>query len=228
LRRLCILRPVSLRNKLVHALPRSCPNVFKKSLSGILGFILVAAFTSPSRADTYQVFNIGNANVGAPFGIDDAGTVPVFVRCMSAVCLDFYPAGIFVKEVAYSSIPDPAPFHFDNGTPCKPFPAATIGSCNNGHVVYLGYFDNPFRRGVYVGPDPTTDRIGGEGDLFYINALGDSTWIDGSTETIWEAVDLTSREAPEPSSIILIATAGIALAGAFRRRRLDAVRIVTF
>jgi hypothetical protein len=73
--------------------------------------------------------------------------------------------------------------------------------------------------GMFTGPDPVADFLhGGSGDRIIINAIGDIAWIDGAEETNWEAVDLTSREAPEPSTFALLGTGILSLAGMARRK----------
>jgi hypothetical protein len=72
---------------------------------------------------------------------------------------------------------------------------------------------------MFTGPDPVADFLHpGSGDGIFINAIGDIAWIDGQDETIFEAVDLTSRETPEPSTFALLGTGILGLAGGARRK----------
>jgi hypothetical protein len=183
-----------------------------------LAFLLASTFSLPAHADTYAIFNIGNANEGGVLGIDDMGTVVVTAHCLLGNCYNVFTEGIF----SYQTYDLPA-LNFDDGIPCKPVPQSLRGACNNGHIAFFGEFDYPSgaiqRIGMFTGPDPVTDFLhGGSGDRIIINAIGDIAWIDGADETNWEAVDLTSREAPEPSTFALLGTGILGFASMARRK----------
>jgi hypothetical protein len=90
------------------------------------------------------------------------------------------------------------------------------GVCNNGHEIYGGIYGNIL--GVWTGPDPIADLLLNPGsfDGGFINANGDAVFIDGFDDTLISAVDL-STITPEPDSLLLVGTGGLALLGVLRR-----------
>jgi hypothetical protein len=195
--------------------------------------IAIAAlpFTLPTSAlaDTFQIFNLGDANNHNIFGIDTAGAVVIQSPTGPnfAFLYQTYLDGVLINSS--TSIPS---LSYDNGTPCTPTVSpgitwnAGLGAtrCNNGHEVYFGTFPtpppNPETRGIFAGPN-LTDRltdpsvISSTLDQVVMNASGDFAWVDGLHETIFEAVD---QSVPEPGSLLLLATGSLTLIGTARRR----------
>jgi hypothetical protein len=188
---------------------------------------LPSTLPTPALADTFQIFNLGNANNHNIFGIDTAGAVVI----QSPTAPNFellyqtYVDGVLLNSS--TSIPS---LSYDNGTPCTPTVSAgiTLGlgqtRCNNGHEVYFGTFPIPGPNlegmGIFTGPN-LTDRltdpsvISSTLDTVVMNASGDFAWVDGRDETIFEAVD---QSIPEPGSLLLVATGSLTLIGTIRRR----------
>jgi hypothetical protein len=179
--------------------------------------IAVAMFltASTARADTYQIYDLGDGNAHTPTGIDASGAVVI------ADALNFtYTVFVDGMGVSESSTPPPL-FAYDNGTPCSPaLPSGmtSIGkaACNGGYEVFgAEYMDA--NRGIYTGPDPADFLQAGTVDILLLNSSGDFAWTDGSHEENFEAIDLTSSQVPEPSSIFLLGTGLLAATGMRRR-----------
>jgi hypothetical protein len=179
--------------------------------------IAVAMFltASTARADTYQIYDLGDANDRTPTGIDASGAVVI------ADGLHFtYTIFVDGGEISESSTPPPL-FAYDNGTPCSPALSSgmtVIGkaACNGGYEVFGGqYLDAA--RGIYTGPDPADFLQAGTVDVLLLNSSGDFVWADGRDEENFEAIDLTSSQVPEPSSIFLLSTGLFAISGLRRR-----------
>lgn len=181
--------------------------------------ISVVAFTIPAtaRADTYQIYDLGNANGYDMYGIDTSGTVVIYDSISSLY-------GTFV-DGSISDIASTAPvLGYDNGSPCSPVlsPSITLipgtkTSCNNGREVFGGEYLGT-NRGIYTGPDSTDFLQSGTVDALVLNASGDFAWTDGRNEENFEAIDLSTATTPEPNSFILLGTGMFAALGTMRRR----------
>jgi hypothetical protein len=206
-------------------------------LSAAAVAIAALPFTLPTSAlaDTFQIFNLGDANNHNVFGIDTAGAVVIQSPTGPnfAFLYQTYLDGVLINSS--TSIPS---LSYDNGTPCTPTvspgitwsPGLGATRCNNGHEVYFGTFPtpppNPETRGIFTGPN-LTDRLTDPALLFVdsstldqvvMNGSGDFAWVNGLEETIFEAVDQTPSKVPEPTSLFFLATGSLTLIGAIRRR----------
>jgi hypothetical protein len=190
-----------------------------------------------AHADTYQIYLLQKAgesitDILYPVGITDSGLVVAFVDptdCNGTPghCYETFENGLLVSK----SLTDPD-LDYDNGTGCIPDAPAGVyisdSVCNNGREIYGIGVDSPPYNGVYYsgifnGPDLTTDFVAGAiNPYFDLNASGDFAYISGdvggSDGALYEAIDLTTRQAPEPSSIYLFGTGLFAAAGIMRRR----------
>lgn len=196
-----------------------------------IAVVLLTASAS-ALADTYQILLLQPASDNSfathyPVGITDSGLAvlladPVDCNGTPGHCFETYLNGLLLSR----SLTEPA-LAYDNGTACQV--TLTDGSlaggvCNNGReVVGTPIASYPNGAAIYTGTDTVADLFAsgvlGNVDL---NSYGDFVYlINGGHEsngTIYEAIDLTSRQTPEPSSIYLFGTGFFAAAGTMRRR----------
>lgn len=182
--------------------------------------------SAAARADTYNLFNVygtGNGNSGS-IGITDAGLDVVRTP------LNYLTFNGVTGTQTSSAIPPS--LTFDNGTSCTvanngAFTAIFGAVCNNGRVAFLAS-TSTLRQGVFIGLDSLNDLLynGLSGNL-KLNAMGDIAFDTFSTSSSmtddnYFAYDVTSRIAPEPSSLLLLGSGACSLLGLYRRRWLKA------
>jgi hypothetical protein len=199
--------------------------------------VVFFAAPTPSHADSYQIFLLFTASnsptaIHDPVGITASGTVVAFVDPTDCggtpgPCYETFDHGVVVSQ----SLTLPA-LAYDNGNSgCAPdasFSASFSDSvCNNGREVYGTNFNSAVHPSeIFTGPDPVADffasgvlasaDLNSSGDFVYlVNALG------SSNGEIFEAIDLTTDQVPEPGSIFLLGTGLLAGLGAMRRRSLQ-------
>ena len=192
-----------------------------------LVFLLALSLRSQAHADTYELFQFTDYNGAGPvLGIDNSGEAlyrsPCFDTTFSCYSV-FQPFG-----PGYSS-PTLPPVAFNMGgasanSPCPVNPLASFGLCNNG---YEAYWISPAiggqLAGVYGGPIADVQRFQttnpANSTFFHLDSFGDLAWTDGQLEENFLAYNLTAHEAPEPATLVLLAT-GLILLAAIARRRL--------
>jgi hypothetical protein len=190
--------------------------------------IAVVLFTIPvaAHADTYTVYNLGDANSTNIYGITTSGEVVTFnTGCGEPgfPCYTDYINGVKVGTsitapvFAYddgTSCAVPSGFAFDGGGPATPV-------CNSGFIGFGSRFNpNGDPSGIYSGPtsDLTLVQAFGSTDKLALNHSGDFAWTDGRDEFIYEAIDNTTAITPEPGSILLVGSGMLSLIEISRRR----------
>ena len=187
----------------------------------VIGF----AFNMQAFADTYQFFEgIANTNEGSIYGIDSAGTMVTYqYSCLinPETCYNVWVDGVF----SYTTATPPA-LDYDGGNLCATpagFKDLATTVCNNGRVVFgARYNPNGDPGGLYAGPysDPQLidfPSIPNTPSL-YLNSAGDFAYVDGTNEILVFALDLTTRQTPEPTSFVLLGTGVLGLVGVARRK----------
>jgi PEP-CTERM motif len=189
----------------------------------IVQFLLTVA---PALADTYQIFTLDSDEARFVYGMNPSGDVVLTVddvsgQCVTVVnCYETFIGGVLASR---TNTPPPG-FLNDDGTACSPTapPGLTVlhAVCNNGREVFSARAPGQLFPDLYTGPN-IADLFPGEGagDFLYLNSEGDILWNDPRTEFWFEAFDLTSQ-VPEPASIFLLGTGGLAALEAIRRRAL--------
>ncbi len=205
-------------------------------------FLLAAA--PHASADTYSLTTVRHTQSENFIGIDGAGNFSINVfdsfsfpgaNCGGTInphsCFETFYAGSS-SPVFTTSAPALA---FDNGSTCKPAVDASFfsvnGICNNGHYIISAIRELPGAkevRGIWGGPnpDPIADLLGsGMIQGGFMNSLGDAVFINSLNDTLVFADDLSTDAlstsvTPEPSSLLLLATGGLTLFGALKRRQI--------
>ena len=204
--------------------------------------LLVAA--PCASADTYSLTTVRHTQSENFIGIDTAGDFSINVfdsfsfpgaNCGGTVnphsCFETFYAGSS-SPVFTTSAPALA---FDNGSTCKPAVGTGFfsvnGICNNGHYILSAILDlsgGTEIHGIWGGPnpDPIADLLGsGMIQGGFMNSLGDAVFINSLNDTLVFADDLSTDApsttvTPEPSSLLLLATGGLTLFGALKRRQI--------
>lgn len=203
--------------------------------------LAIGLSTAPAKAhaDTYQFFDLGSTSPShfvSILGITASGTVvldyhiPVGADpCKSSnICNEYetWVNGVMVSN----SFTNPG-LTYDNGTACTvsaPFLASSVpGTCNNGHEVYNAGSAAmaPYTDATFTGPDPVADLLATPPisvDEVNLNSSGDFAYVashptSGGIGEIYEAIDLTTGQVPEPNSIFLLGTGLLVAVGTTRR-----------
>jgi PEP-CTERM motif len=199
-------------------------------LSAAVIFIL-AASTFPAHADSYVIYDLGTGYMRDLLGIAPDGAVEIVAP--GGVCGNQYVRcyEIWINGDLVSGSTAGPNLIYDNGTKgaLTDLDGYTLTTVyNNGHEVWGTdfLFPAPYTNEIFDGPDPSTDFVTyGNFDYADFNSSGDFAYVagidpDGPTQDgeIYEAIDITPSSVPEPSSIALLGTGILGLAGVARRK----------
>jgi hypothetical protein len=184
--------------------------------------LVVLLFSSPTRsfADTYSIQPL-DKDAMSLYGMDDLGHI-VFLRVDSSPC---GPTAI----TCYETIPGGNQFDYSSVAPtfAWDFAAANCSSLqlplepctvsDNGRTAVIAVGQPADSLSVYSGSNPPQLLQTGFFVRFAINGVGDVVFDDGFADEWYLAKDLDP--VPEPTSILLLGTGAMALAGMVTRRR---------
>jgi hypothetical protein len=197
--------------------------------------ILFLGLSTVVHADTYVIFDLGtDEDSGHIYGLDSAGDVYLSEFCGPEdgphLCIGVFDPRQMAPDIQNKPsyyIPISTPIAYDSGISCDVNVIGAVDSvCNNGYFAYEfadnGSPDQVF--GVNIGPNPPQFEdlpfgAAAHGAFIAVDSLGDVAWSNElNKEEDYEAYDLTSRQTPEPSTWILMATGFLGLGGIARRK----------
>jgi hypothetical protein len=194
--------------------------------------------TRPAFADSYAIFDLGDANNHGIYGIDTAGDVVIWgtsgCGVSASYCYVTYVNGVGTSDGSTAPV-----LAYDNGTACGSTPAgfnATKEVCNSGWTGLGSLFSpNGNPNGVYLGSGSDLNFLAsGSVDQAFLNSAGDFAWTDGQDEEMYVAIlnntplfvttdlfvqqEVVAATTPEPGSLLLMATGLIFFTAAIRRK----------
>jgi PEP-CTERM motif len=214
--------------------PRTMSKAKQTTLIAFL-FVIACAFHLRAFADTYQFFTLEPTNEGTLYGLDSAGSTVIFLfnssKCNNNLLNPCY--GVYVDGFFSYTTDTPPALDYDGGVSCATpagFKALPIGInpigtavCNSGRVVFGarsnpngdpdGLYAGPYSDPQFIDPGPIPNT-----PFLFLNSAGDFAFTDGSVEEIFFALDLTTHQTPEPTSLVLLGSGILGLVGVARRR----------
>jgi hypothetical protein len=187
----------------------------------ILATAFLLALPACAYADTYQVVPLYTSKYDQVLGFVSTGVVLISHNDLGTYqTIDLFN-GQYTTWLTKPALEAPVgscpgiPVGFENSN------AMGWYACDNGYIGFGSrYNPNGEPGGIYTGTiGDLTLVAGGTYDGGGIDPQGDFVWTDGRDDIDEAVVDLTTlASTPEPGSLLLVATGGLAAAGLLRRR----------
>ena len=186
-------------------------------LSLALALSLLTLAPTPASAATYLETDNGRSF----YGMDDSGNIVLNdlnpgTHCSPSAISCYETIDTATNTYTWTGLAPTLSWDYTKGTCVSPYPYA--GPCSisdNGWtatISYSGLTENLY--GALGSGAPVLLYSGGFGGVFAINGVGDVVFDDGIGD-LWAEATIT----PEPTSLILLGTATLALGGGILLRR---------
>lgn len=180
----------------------------------------------PAFADTFTSYVVGtSAGSISNYGLTAGGTLVTFQATLpNLTYMTFTPPSTLSTSVTAPALA------YDNGVACAPTNTGAyssvlgVGRCNGAYEVFQAAVGGSLHYSLFDGPDPVANLVSnlasGGYDNFLINSRGDIAAVAVTVPSASADQNLLFVRAvtPEPSSIALLGTGLLGIAGVVRQR----------